>query len=53
MLVRYTVSTKYAYADDLAMMYADEDWQGVEGVLKKDKKTVDENIQTRKLKLST
>jgi len=29
-----TVSRKYAYADDLANMHADEDWQAVEGVLR-------------------
>jgi len=28
-----TVSRKYAYADDLAIMHADEDWQVVEEVL--------------------
>jgi len=31
-----TVSTKYAYADDLAIMHADGDWQVEEGVLMKD-----------------
>jgi len=28
-----TISRKYAYADDLAIMHADGDWQAVEGVL--------------------
>jgi len=28
-----TVSRKYAYADDLAIMHADGDWQAVEGLL--------------------
>jgi len=28
-----TVSTKYAYADDLAIMHADGNWQAVVGVL--------------------
>jgi len=37
-----TVSRKYAYADDLAIMHADGDWQAVEGVLSKDKATVGE-----------
>ena len=31
-----TVSRKYAYVDDLAIMHADGDWQAVEGVLSKD-----------------
>jgi len=50
-----TVSRKYAYADDLANMHADEDWQAVEGVLRWARTwlTVDENLQTWKLKLST
>jgi len=48
-----TVSKKYAYADDLAVMHADGDWPAVEGVLTKDMATVSEFIQTWKLKLST
>jgi len=48
-----TVSRKYEYADDLAIMHADGDWQAVEGVLSKDMATVDEYLQTWKLKLST
>jgi len=35
-----TISRKYAYADDLAIMHADGDWQAVEGVLTKDMATV-------------
>jgi len=35
------VSRKYAYADDVAIMHADGDWQAVEGVLSKDVATVD------------
>jgi len=31
-----TVSRKYAYADDQAIMHADGDWQAVEGALTKD-----------------
>ena len=31
-----TISRKYAYADDLAIMHADGNWQAVEGVLTKD-----------------
>jgi len=45
-----TISRKYAYADDLAIMYADGDWLAVEGVLSKGMATVSEHLQTRKLK---
>jgi len=48
-----TVSRKYAYAHELAIMHADGDWQAVEGVLSKDMATVSEYLQTWKLKLST
>jgi len=47
------VSRKYAYADDLAILHADGDWQAVEGVLSKDMATVGEYLQTWKPKLST
>jgi len=36
------VSRKCAYADDLAIMHADGNWQAVEGVLSKNKATVGE-----------
>ena len=48
-----TISRNYAYADDLASMRADGDWQAVEGVLSKDMATLDEYLQIWKLKLST
>jgi len=48
-----TVSRKYAYADDLAIMHADGDWQEVEGVLSNNMATTDEYLQTWKLKHST
>jgi len=48
-----TISRKYAYADDLAIMHADGDWQAVERALTKDMATVGEYLQTWKLKLST
>jgi len=48
-----TVSRKYAYADDLAIMHADGDWQAVKGVLSKDMVTISEYLQTSKLNLST
>jgi len=44
-----TVSIKYGYADDPAIMHADGDWQAVEGVLTKDMATVGEYLQTWKL----
>ena len=47
------VCWKYAYADDLAIMHADAEWQAVEGVLSKNMATVGGYLQTRKLKLST
>ena len=47
-----TVSTKYAYADDLAIMHVDGVWQAVEAVLSTDMATVGEYRQIWKLKLS-
>jgi len=40
-----TISRKYAYADDLAIMHVDGDCQAVEGVLTKDMTTVGEYLQ--------
>ena len=42
-----TVSRKYAYADDLAIMHADGDWQAVEGVLTKVMATVGEYLEAK------
>jgi len=39
-----TMSRKYAYADDLAIMYSDGEWQTTEGVLSKDMATVGEYL---------
>jgi len=47
-----TISRKYAYADDQAIMHADGDWQAVEGALSKDMARLGEYLQPRKLKLS-
>ena len=47
------VSRKYAYADDLAIVHANGDWQAVEVVLTKNVTTIGEYLQTWKLKLST
>ena len=44
---------KYTYADDLAIMHADGDWQAVKGVPSEDMATLSEYLQTWKLKLST
>jgi len=51
--LRATISRKYAYADDLAIMHVDRDWLAVEGMLSKDMATLREYLQTWKLKLST
>jgi len=48
-----TISRKYAYADNLAIMHADGDWLPVEGALSKDMVTLGKYLQTWKLKLST
>ena len=48
-----TVSRKYAYADDLAILHADGDWQAVVRLLSKDMITVSECLQNLKLKLIT
>jgi len=40
-----TVSRKHAYADDLAILNADGDWQAVVGVLTNDMATVGEYLQ--------
>jgi len=48
-----TISRKYAYADDLAIMHADGDWQAVEGAHSKDMAAVCECLQTWKLKIRT
>jgi len=36
---------KYAYADGLAIMHADGDWQALEGVLSKDMATIDADME--------
>ena len=48
-----TISRKYAYADDLAIVHADGHWQVVEEALTKDKATLSEYLQTWKLNLGT
>jgi len=41
-----TISRKYAYADDPAIMHADGDWQAVEGAQSKDMAMLGEYLQT-------
>ena len=48
-----TLSRMYAYADNLAIMYADGDWQAVEGAVSKDMATVNDYLRTWKLNFST
>ena len=45
-------SQKYAYADDLALLYASRDWKVVENTLSQDMTTLSAYIQTWRLKLS-
>ena len=45
-------SQKYAYADDLALLYASRDWKAVEDTLSRDMTTLSVYLQTWRLKLS-
>ena len=45
-------SQKYAYADDVALLYASRDWEAVEGTLSQDMTTFSAYLQTWRLKLS-
>ena len=45
-------SQKYAYADDLALLYASRDWKTVKDTLSQDMTTVSVYLQTWRLKLS-
>ena len=47
-----TVSKKYAYADDLALMHSAGCWKEVEGILSQDMTTLSAYLQTWRLKLS-
>ena len=46
------ISQKYAYADDLALLYASRDWKAVKGILSQDTNTLSAYLLTWKLKLS-
>ena len=45
-------SHKYAYADDLALLYASQNWKAVEDTLSQDMTTLSAYLQTWRLKLS-
>ena len=48
----FITSQKYAYADDLALLYASQDWNAVEDTLSQDMTTLSAYLQTWRLKLS-
>ena len=47
-----TISKKFAYADDLAILHSTGDWQTLEGTLTQDMNTLSSYLQKWKLKLS-
>ena len=47
-----TVSRRYAYADDLALLYSSDDWKDLERVLSQDMTTISTYLQTWRLQLS-
>ena len=47
-----TVSRRYAYADDLALLYSSDDWKDLEVVLSQDMTTFSTYLQTWRLQLS-
>ena len=47
-----TVSRRYAYANDLALLYSSDDWKNMEGVLSQDMTTISTYLQTWRLQLS-
>ena len=47
-----TVSRRYAYADDLALLYSSDDWKDLEGVLSQGMTTISTYLQTWRIKLS-
>ena len=46
------VSRRYAYANDLALLYFSDDWKDLEGVLSQDMTTISTYLQTWRLQLS-
>ena len=47
-----TISQKYAYADDLALMHTSKDWKTLKGTLSQDMTTLSAYLLTWRLKLS-
>ena len=47
-----TISPRYAYADDLALMHTSKDWKTLEGTLSQDVTTFSAHLQTWRLNLS-
>ena len=47
-----TISQKYVYADDLALVHTSKDWKTLEGILSQDMTTLSAYFQTWRLKLS-
>ena len=47
-----TASRRYAYADDLALLYSSDDWKNLEGVFNQDMTTISTCLQTWRLQLS-
>ena len=47
-----TISRKYAYADDLALLHSSRDWKGLEETLSQDMDTLSEYLKTWRLKPS-
>ena len=47
-----TISRKFAYADDLALLHSSGDWKDLEGTLSQDMSTLSAYLQIWKLKLS-
>ena len=48
----FTISKKYSYADDLAILYSSGDWKVLDRTLSKDMTTLSACLQTWRLKLS-
>ena len=46
------ISTKFAYADDFALLHSFENWKDLEGTLSQDMSTLSAYLQTWRLKLS-
>ena len=47
-----TISKKFAYAEDLALLHSSGNWKDLEGTLSQDMSTLSEYLQTWRLKLS-